>query len=137
MTPNELAQLHAKCFTFPRPWSASEFSDLKDTTFLLTKPHGFLLGRTVLDEAELLTLAVDPKARRQGIARSMVEGFKTHAMADGATVAFLEVASNNDAAIALYLSAGFTEAGRRRGYYRQVDDKALDALVLRCPLGKR
>lgn len=135
MTPDALASLHAKCFTTPRPWSAAEFASFEDSAFLLTQPHGFLLGRVIADEAELLTLAVDPAARRQGIARGLLDGFKTTATDQGATVAFLEVAANNLGALALYEAAGFKEAGRRRAYYKTVDGPALDALVLRCLLG--
>jgi ribosomal-protein-alanine N-acetyltransferase len=137
MTFDELASLHAKCFTTPRPWSASEFASFEDNAFLLGGPQGFLLGRVVADEAELLTLAVDPAARRKGVARSIVESFKIRATEDGATVAFLEVAADNAAAIALYHSTGFEEAGRRRAYYRHPDGSTLDALVLRCSLDKR
>ncbi|WP_394197106.1 GNAT family N-acetyltransferase [Litoreibacter albidus] len=134
MTPEAQAALHAKCFTTPRPWSAAEFASLAPSSFTLSHPHGFLLGRVVADEAELLTLAVDPAARRQGIARHLVETFKSTAAAQGASTAFLEVAADNTAAIALYRATGFEPAGRRRGYYRRADAPALDALVLRCAI---
>ncbi|SFR41004.1 GNAT family N-acetyltransferase [Litoreibacter janthinus] len=134
MTADDLAKLHAKCFETPRPWSAAEFSSFEDSAFLLTSPNGFLLGRVVADEAELLTLAVDPVARRQGAARGLVDQFKGRAYAEGATVAFLEVAADNTAALALYHNCGFEDAGRRRGYYRRPDGSGLDALVMRCLL---
>ncbi|TDT76824.1 ribosomal-protein-alanine N-acetyltransferase [Litoreibacter halocynthiae] len=137
MTPDALAALHAKCFTTPRPWSASEFASFEGSAFLLSTPQGFLLGRLIVDEAELLTLAVDPAARRQGVARVLVEGFKARATEDGATLAFLEVAADNEAAIALYRSTGFADAGRRRAYYRRPNGSTLDALVMRCELGDR
>ena len=137
MTPDELAALHARCFSTPRPWSASEFTSLLSNAFLLTSQQGFLLGRVVADEAELLTLAVDPVMRRQGIARGLVEDFKSQAINQGAHVAFLEVAADNSAAIALYLSSGFEQVGRRRSYYRQPDATAIDALVLRYSLPRR
>lgn len=65
--PPELAALHARCFTSPRPWLAREFAALLGhaSIFLCHAPQGFLLGRVVVDEAELLTLAVTPEARRQ------------------------------------------------------------------------
>ena len=132
MTSEELAALHAKCFTTPRPWSASEFASFQSTAFTLTHPMGFLLGRTIADEAELLTLAVDPAARRQGVARGLVQGFKARCAKEGADSLFLEVAADNPAALALYLSEGFAEAGLRRNYYRRPDGSSLDALVLRC-----
>jgi len=137
MTADELAALHAKCFTTPRPWSASEFASFQSNAFVLTKPQGFLLGRVVADEAEILTLAVDPAARRQGIARDLLKEFEARSIAQGATVAFLEVAADNEPAIALYISTGFEQAGHRRGYYRRPDGSGLDALVLRRSLNAR
>ena len=66
MTPKALAQLHAACFTTPRPWAADEFAALLATPgiLLLTADDGFLLGRVAAGEAELLTLAIDPALHR-------------------------------------------------------------------------
>lgn len=132
MTPEELACLHAICFTRPRPWSAAELQALlaDPANFLLTREAGFLLGRTVLDEAELLTLAVAPEARRQGIGAALLTGFEAEAQARGATIAFLEVAADNAAAQALYTGAGWQNAGCRRDYY----GGGIDAVVMRKPL---
>jgi ribosomal-protein-alanine N-acetyltransferase len=91
---------------------------------------GFLLGRAVAGEAELLTLAVAPEARRLGLGRKLVARFLYQAQLRGAVRAFLEVKADNAAAVALYESAGFTPAGRRRGYYRSADGTRTDALVL-------
>ena len=59
-----LAALHATAFA--APWSAREFSDLlaQAGVFAVVEPDGFILIRQVLDEAEILTLAVRPEARR-------------------------------------------------------------------------
>ena len=133
MTPDALAALHVRCFDgAPRPWSADEFATLLSSTgsFLLTRPQGFLLGRVVADEAELLTLAVAPEGRRQGRGRALTAEFAAAARAGGAATAFLEVAAGNAAARALYAAQGWTEAGRRRGYY----GPGRDALVLRLDL---
>ena len=132
MTPAELAALHAVCFTTPRPWSKAEFAALLATSgaLLLTSDHGFLLARVAAGEAELLTLAVAPAARRTGEGRDLVRRFVVAAEGLGATVAFLEVASDNPAAQALYRATGWHEAGRRRGYYAP----GIDALVLRRDL---
>lgn len=130
MTPTDLAALHAACFAaHPRPWSAAEFADLlaSPLNFLLSRPQGFLLGRTVADEAELLTLAVAPAARRQGIGAALLADFAATSRVRGATVAFLEVASDNAPAIALYTGAGWSRAGQRRNYYAP----GIDALLLR------
>ncbi|MEI4486097.1 GNAT family N-acetyltransferase [Frigidibacter sp. MR17.14] len=140
MTPDRLAALHAESFTAPPPFSAAAFAGfLADPTcFLLTEGErggdGFLLGRALAGEAELLTLAVPPSARRQGAGARLVASFLDAARARGAETAFLEVAEGNAPARALYAAAGFTEAGRRRRYYRHPDGTTEDALVLARPL---
>jgi [ribosomal protein S18]-alanine N-acetyltransferase len=133
MTPAELATLHARAFTTPRPWSEAEFASLltDPLAFLLVEGDAaFLLGRAVAGEAELLTIAVAPEARRLGLGRKLVGRFIYQARLRGAESAFLEVAEDNIAARALYRASGFTEAGRRRGYYRTPQGTAVDALVL-------
>jgi [ribosomal protein S18]-alanine N-acetyltransferase len=134
VTPAVLAALHARSFTTPRPWSEAEFADLlaDPLAFLLVEGDaGFLLGRAVAGEAELLTIAVAPEARQRGLGRKLVSRFLYQARLRGSDTAFLEVAEDNLAARTLYTRAGFTEAGRRRGYYRTPAGHAVDALVLR------
>ena len=125
MTPEDLAALHARCFDNPRPWSADEFASLLAGrgTFLLEAPHGFLMGRAIAGEAELLTVAVDPQARRAGTGRALVAAFAGKAAA-------LEVAHDNLAARRLYQATGWLEAGVRRRYY----GPATDAIVMRLTL---
>lgn len=90
----------------------------------------------IADEAELLTVAVDPAARRQGMGARLLAGFAATARARGATTAFLEVAAGNTPAQALYRQAGWVEAGRRKRYYHAPDGTAEDALVLGCDLSR-
>ena len=134
MAPDALADLHARCFATPRPWSASEFAALLDSRgcFLLEEDHGFLLGRVIADEAELLTLAVDPDARRAGTGRRLVARFAGRARDMGAVEAFLEVASDNLAARALYSCTDWVEAGVRRDYYAPGTDAIVMRLTLRA-----
>ncbi len=136
MKPAWLARLHAAAFTAPPPWTADAFASLliNPDVFLLTRQYGFIIGRLVLDEAEVLTLAVDPTARRLGIGRDLLGEFMTLARIRGSATAFLEVAADNHAAIALYHAEGFVESGRRRGYYRQSDGQRADALAMTCQL---
>lgn len=138
MRAEALAELHAACFTTPRPWNEAEFRDLMrgPGTFLLNENRGFLLGRVIAGEAELLTLAVDPKGRRNGTGRALVERFAQEAEALGAESAFLEVSAENDAARALYAATGWKESGRRKGYYRSPEGDRIDALVLTLPLAR-
>jgi len=136
MTPADLAALHRACFIMPRPWSASEISGLLALPgcFLETESHGFLMGRAMADEAELLTLAVDPAARRLGTGRALVARFALTACRKGAKTAFLEVAADNIAARALYAALGWREAGLRRRYYRHPDGHTVDAVQMICDL---
>ncbi|MFN3353964.1 MAG: ribosomal protein S18-alanine N-acetyltransferase [Brevundimonas sp.] len=124
-----LARLHARAFH--DPWPERAFAQLlaQPTTRLHAEPHGFILTRLMLDEAEILTLAVDPDRRRAGIGRALVETAAEDLASEGATRLFLEVAVDNAAARALYAATGFAEAGVRRGYYARAGG-AVDALVL-------
>ena len=132
MTPAEMAALHARSFSTPRPWSEAEITELlaSPLVFALTRPGAFLLGRVVAGEAELLTIAVHPDQRRSGLGGALVDAFVTEARARGGESAFLEVAASNTAARALYANCGFAPAGRRRGYYHRPDGTSEDALVL-------
>ena len=128
----DLATIHAACFTLPRPWTAAEITSMLGSphVFLLAESNGFLLGRAVAGEAELLTLAVLPMARGQGIGTGLVQGFLSEAKTRAATTVFLEVAAGNDPAIRLYERAGFALTGRRKGYYASPDGQRDDALIL-------
>jgi ribosomal-protein-alanine N-acetyltransferase len=133
VTPAQLAALHARAFRTPPPWSEPDFAAFTadPLAFLLVEGDaGFLLGRAVAGEAELLTLAVAPESRRRGLGRRLVERFLYQARLRGAVRAFLEVSAENPAACALYAAAGFAEAGRRRGYYATPEGARIDALVL-------
>ncbi len=82
-----------------------------------------------------MTLAVAAAARRRGLGRRLLARFEAAAAARGAEAAFLEVAEDNAPARALYLAAGWVEAGRRRRYYARGDGTAADAIVMRKALG--
>lgn len=131
MTPDALARLHAAAFTDgPAPWTARSFLELlsEPAVFLAAESGGFALGRRAGPEAELLTLAVHPDARRRGIGRRLVRAFEAAA---GSEEAFLEVAETNVAARALYAGLGYAPVGRRPGYYHRPPAPPLDALVMR------
>ena len=91
---------------------------------------GYVGGMVVDRDIEILNVAVAPEYRRSGVARKLLSHVSYDAQMLGCTSASLEVEDGNEAAIALYASLGFTEAGRRRGYY----GAGRDALVLRAPL---
>lgn len=132
MSPRELAALHAQCFIYPRPWGAPEFAELlrNKNCFMCCEGSGLLLGRVVAGEAELLTLAVSPQARRQGIAQRLMQAFVRESTARQAESAFLEVAESNAAALSLYLKNGFLQKGRRKDYYHRPDGQPEGALIM-------
>ena len=136
MTAAEMAAIHAACFVTPRPWSAANITATLDSAFafVLSEPQGFLLGRAVAGEAELLTLAVAPEARNRGIGGRLVTAFLAEAMSRGAESAFLEVSAANLPAQRLYAAKGFELQGKRRAYYQTPEGDRLDALVLTCRL---
>ncbi|HLK24613.1 MAG TPA: GNAT family N-acetyltransferase [Caulobacteraceae bacterium] len=135
-----MAAAHA--LSFDTPWSAADIAALLASpgVFGLIVRHGaevagFALGRAVAGEAELLTLAVAPSRRRQGLGAALVEAVAARAVAAGAMRLFLEVAADNAAALALYEGAGFAPVGRREAYYRRADGAA-HALVLARDLNR-
>lgn len=132
MTPEDLARLHARAFSMPRPWSAAEFADLLASphVFLVNEGAAFALGRVIAGEAELLTIATDPDHRRKGLARRTMTGFDRAAAGRGAVIAFLEVAATNAPAIALYTACGWQGTGLRKGYYRAPDGTGIDARIM-------
>jgi ribosomal-protein-alanine N-acetyltransferase len=136
-----LAALHAQ--SFPIAWSSDEIAALLNGPggFGLVacdgdedRAIGFLLGRAIEGEAEILTLAVDPALRRKGVGSALVETAAGLVGAAGSSSLFLEVATDNEAGLCLYTAAGFARAGFRPAYYTRQDGVAVDALVLRRDL---
>jgi ribosomal-protein-alanine N-acetyltransferase len=148
-----LAQLHAT--SFPAPWSEEDFAQFLrqpgmrawvaghnkrgDTKRGDAKPGdaaGFILTRRVAEEAEVLTIAVEPDARKRGLGRALLARALDELRTHGVASVFLEVAVKNTAAQALYRALGFTACGTRHGYYEsgQYGDDSGDATVMRLDL---
>jgi len=89
---------------------------------------GFALSRFVVDQEELLLLAIHPDWRRRGIARRLLARFIAASHDRGAVRLFLEMREGNCAQI-VYRSAGFKEIGRRKHYYRRGSHGPLDAIT--------
>jgi len=135
-----LSEMHAESFPAKQAWGASAITlmlGLPGHFGLLAiqqdEPLGFALGRVQADQAEILTIAVRPGARGQGVGRALLNALLAEAAKRGAMDLFLEVAEPNLAARALYARAGAKEVGRRRRYYAD----GADALVLRLPVEGR
>lgn len=134
MTSAEMARIHAAAMRHERPWQAAEFDALRANphTHVTQDAHGFALWRAIAGEAELLTIAVDPKAQGQGVGTALMSAWM-HAAGRVAQEAFLEVAADNAPARALYARSGFDTVSVRPGYYARAQGK-VDALVMRRPL---
>ena len=132
-----LADLHARAFA--KPWSAAEIAKLmtNDAVFVLIsgepEPQGFVMAWAAAGDAEILTLAVVPEARRKGVAASLVGAAGAAALIRGAASMHLEVAEDNAAARALYTKLGYEEAGRRHAYYAG-EGGSVDAIVMKRAL---
>lgn len=96
-------------------------------------PAGFALLRKIMDEAELLLIAVRPHYRRYGIGRVLLERAAEDAVAGGARSLHLEVRDGNPALL-LYRQSEFVQVGARRGYYRGRTGKVFDALTFKRQL---
>lgn len=93
-------------------------------------PDAYAAFRHAVGEAELLRVGVDPEARRQGLARALLqEGLERLQRLD-VQVCFLEVRVDNKPAIDLYESLGFSCTGHRKGYYRDGTDALIFVLGL-------
>ena len=120
---------------FPAWMEALEIEAFGDTWHLLVDGEtGFLLPDRAFalwrltpaaQEAELLRVAVRPELRGRGLARALLAAGEAALAREGARTFLLEVRVSNAAARALYASAGWREAGLRRGYYRDGEDAVL------------
>jgi len=125
---------------FGEAWTAAQCSgvlSLPGVALLIAEeggaPAGFALIRVVVDEAELLLLAVRPAFTGRGIGAALLQRAAATALAMGAATLLLEVRDGNGA-INLYRRFGFIEVGRRRGYYRGRGGQLFDALSLSISL---
>lgn len=121
------------------PWSAGHFRDslLAGHSCWVYQVGASIAGYAVLmrgvDEAHLLNLVIDPVFQRQGLGRGFIGHLCEVARGHGAHAIYLEVRPSNVAARRLYLSLGFEQVGRRRGYYPAREGRE-DALVMRLDL---
>ena len=133
-----LAAIERECSV--RPWSTASIQQQVSKpgtaawTVLADHDHvGHLLTQQVLDEAEILTIAVLPQQRRRGHASSLMSAAIEHWRATGVHRAYLEVRVGNSGAIHLYERFGWTPTGRRMAYYSDGSDALCMSLVVGEP----
>lgn len=126
----EIAQLEEKCI--PNGWSEKGFSEWfanKNTVIfkavLNNRIVGFANGSWVLDEAELLNIAVEESFRRNGIAQLVFDALEDYFKEVSAEKIFLEVREKNASAISFYEKNGFAKNGLRKNYYSNPKDNGV------------
>ena len=129
----QVAALEKLCFSMP--WSENSVrSELINPLSLWLvavdgeRLAGYIGSQTVLDEADMMNVAVAPEYRRQGIAQKLVERLEAALREKQVRCLTLEVRASNEPAKALYEGCGFLQVGRRPNYYRNPRE---DALILR------
>lgn len=125
-----LARLHKKSFG-AAAWSRDQLAQSLSlaTTYALAvskgvAPCGVVLCQHVGEEAEILTLCIDPDSQRQGMGLSLLRMLRETLRQKGTHYLRLDVADDNAPAFALYKKAGFIETGLRKGYYKRLGHTA-------------
>ena len=129
----QIAELEKLCFS--DPWSANSIASELDNKLAFwlvateeNRVAGYIGSQTVMDETDMMNVAVHPDFRRKGIAEALVNDLVENLKKMGSHCLTLEVRASNASAIALYEKLGFYEIGRRKNYYRNPRE---DALILR------
>ena len=135
-----ITRLHAHLFDVA--WSESAIRQMLEdvhTVALIAhansgEPIGFVIGRAVADEAEVLSIGVDPAWQRRGVGRLLVEALCDASVRAQAHRLYLEVAASNLPALRLYAALGGQKIGLRKAYYGRREKPAEDAINLVIPL---
>ena len=132
----QIVQLEKLCFS--DPWSEKSIAtelDCRLSCWLVAlegdQVIGYVGSQTVIDESDMMNIAVHPDYRRQGVAEALVDSLSDALRLRGSKALTLEVRASNEPAIRLYEKLGFMQVGRRPNYYRNPKE---DALILRKAL---
>ncbi len=143
MQPEDLeAVIEIERKSNPHPWTERNFQEAITSGYLslVASEHGqvcaFAIARTLIDEAELLLIAVTPNDRRQGVAALLWIELAQRLRSAGAATVFLEVRASNAPGRSFYASRGFTQIGIRKNYYPNGvhDGEREDAILMQAKL---
>ena len=117
---------------FQVPWSLNglfSFFLREDVCFFVAEEEGKLVGYcgivTVLDEGDIVKVAVSGKYQRRGVGRRLLQGTMEKMREKGVRVFHLEVREGNQAAVGLYEKLGFVRDGTRKNYYENPVEDAI------------
>jgi ribosomal-protein-alanine N-acetyltransferase len=129
----QIAELEKLCFS--DPWSEKSIEtelSCRLSVWLVAleedKVVGYVGSQTVIDESDMMNIAVHPDFRRRGIAEALVAELEAALRQRGSRALTLEVRDSNVPAITLYEKLGFSQVGLRKNYYRNPKE---DARILR------
>ena len=118
---SEVASIEEMSFSLPWSLESLELMLTEQASALVALEDGRVLGYVgmmcVLDEGQIINVAVHPDARRRGVGRSLMKAAEAYAKERGIVFLSLEVRESNIAARSLYSSLGWEEQGIRKGFY--------------------
>ena len=128
-----IAELEKLCFSAPWSEASIEYELNNPLSLWLValdgeQLAGYVGSQAVMDEADMMNIAVSPAYRRMGVAESLVSTLTDRLRTKGIRCLTLEVRVSNEPARALYEKLGFVQVGLRPNYYRAPRE---DALILR------
>jgi ribosomal-protein-alanine N-acetyltransferase len=151
MVVADVDAVHAlECSVFPHPWSRANFMDSLSSGYdawvlvdaageaadgaLVGSIVGYFLLMYAVDEAHLLDVAVAAGRQGAGVGRLLLDRIAARARDKDMATIFLEVRPSNERALQVYRRYGYTEIGRRKGYYPAHEGKREDAIIMRLAL---
>ena len=118
---SEVASIEEMSFSLPWSLESLELMLTEQASALVALEDGRVLGYVgmmcVLDEGQIINVAVHPDARRRGVGRTLMQAAQAYAKERGIVFLSLEVRESNIAARSLYSSLGWEEQGIRKGFY--------------------
>ena len=118
---SEVASIEEMSFSLPWSLESLELMLTEQASALVALEDGRVLGYVgmmcVLDEGQIINVAVHPDVRRRGVGRRLMEAAEAYAKERGIVFLSLEVRESNIAARSLYSSLGWEEKGIRKGFY--------------------